>query len=554
MSSQPGSGSTPQGFATNTLATQQFLEQRATYQTAEYKAVQGAFFGPPRVKRTAPTPVQSGLTTPQEDSVADEVMREAEEHAEPPEERNLLTPFSLQDQAALEVTLGSLGVNINDQNAVQAWGQRQPTNNAEIFNMVRAYHEKVIRPEYYSLVCQLEAGLKAVDDRCFQVKKEVAWMASENRLLQKHACGLQLLTTGWPNALKPAERVYMISWMVSQVPTLVTFLKMRGYVSDHNASELERHMNVFAQDPTTVPQSEGFYSSMTLLSFKSWDTRSAFLNHYGGSSGVPVYKDESTPIHNKHLKVAPCGPQWQRKLEAPLRVILNCVNKHPEHNASSRLTILWKTLTLMAPQQDAEFHEDHTAWARLHYGQEAGEFVCRLEVVPALLAILNGPPSESDSKTTSLWEEQWYQTMWGNHAELDRMDAEAFSSAKRDAVLSGKGLQKGKGKRHWSSAAVHTSAYSPYPFELHFQVVEAVYFSWDEFCDKYRKEDRKVGDYEVATVQGRPPVGIGAELRSDHTATDFASFGATPAASTATPAHAPAPTTPPTKGGKGKGS
>ncbi|CAE7656735.1 unnamed protein product [Symbiodinium sp. CCMP2592] len=505
MSSQPGSGSTPQGFATNTLATQQFLEQRATYQTAEYKAVQGAFFDPPRVKHTAPTPVQSGLTTPQEDSVADEVMREAEEHAEPPEERNLLTPFSLQDQAALEVTLGSLGVNINDQNAVQ-------------------------------------------------VKKEVAWMASENRLLQKHACGIQLLTTGWPNALKPAERVYMISWMVSQVPALVNFLKLRGYVSDHNASELERHMNVFAQEPTTVPQSEGFYFSMTLLSFKSWDTRSAFLNHYGGSSGVPVYKDESTPIHNKHLKVAPCSPQWQRKLEAPLRVILNHVNKHPEHNASSRLTILWKTLTLLAPQQDAEFHEDQTAWARLHYGQEAGEFVCRLEVVPALLAILNGPPSESDSKTTSLWEEQWYQTMWGNHAELDRMDAEAFSSAKKDAVLSGKGLQKGKGKRHWSSSAVHTSAYSPYPFDLHFQVVEAVYFSWDEFCDKYRKEDGKVGDYEVATVQGRPPVGIGAELRSDHTATDFASFGATPAASTATPAHAPAPTTPPTKGGKGKGS
>ena len=243
MTSQPGTGS--QGFSPNTVATQQFLEQRATYQTAEYKAVQTAFFGPPRVKRSAPTPVHSGLTTPQEGTVADEVMRDAAEFAEPPEERHLLTPFSLQDQAALQVTLGTIGVDINDQNAIQAWGLQQPANNAEIFQMVRAYHEKVIRPEYYSLICQLEAGLKAVDDRCFQVKKEVAWMASENRQLQKHACGLQLLATGWPNALKPEERVYMLSWMVSQVPSLVTFLKQRGYVTDHNASELERHMNVF---------------------------------------------------------------------------------------------------------------------------------------------------------------------------------------------------------------------------------------------------------------------------------------------------------------------
>ena len=134
--------------------------------------------------------------------------------------------------------------------------------------MVRAYHEKVIRPEYYSLVCQLESGLKAVDERCFEVRKQLScWMFAENRLSRKHACGLQLLTTGWPNALAPSERVYMISWMVSQVPNLVTFLKQCGYVSDHNAAELERHMNVFSQEPTTVPQSEGFYSTITLLTF-----------------------------------------------------------------------------------------------------------------------------------------------------------------------------------------------------------------------------------------------------------------------------------------------
>ena len=515
--SQPSSGSMV--FDHNAPATKQFMEQRATYQTAEYKAVQSAFFGPPRIKRAAPTPAHSGLTTPQESTaMEDEIMEEAREFAAPEPERQLLAPFSLQDQAALSVTLGSLGVNINDQTAIQNWAQRQPANNGEIFNMVRAYHEKVIRPEYYSLVCQLEAGLKAVDERCFEVRKQLSWMSAENRLSQKHACGLQLLTTGWPNAMTPADRVYMISWMVSQVPNLVTFLKQRGYVSDHNAVELERHMNVFAQEPTTVPQGDGFYSTMTLLTFKSWDTRTAFLNHYGGNSGVPVYKDEATPVHNKHVKVAPCSPQWQRKLEAPLRVILGCVNKHPDHNATSRLTILWKTLTLMAPQQGGEFHEDAKAWARLHYGQEAGKFVGRLEVVQELFAIMQGQPSEVNAQTTTLWDEQWFQTLWGNHLELDRTDAAAFAAAKQTANSSGKGLQKGKGKRHWSSAAVHSDSYEPFPFDLNVLVVEAVYFSWDEYCDKFRKEDRKIGDYEVATIVGRPPVGAGAELRSDHTA------------------------------------
>ena len=128
------------------------------------------------------------------------------------EERQILAPFSLQDQAALSVTLGSLGVNINDQNSIQQWAHSAPKTNGDIFNMVRAYHEKVIRPEYYSLVCQLESGLKAVDERCFEVRKQLSWMFAENRLSQKHACGWQLHTTGW---------VYMISWMVSQVPNLV---------------------------------------------------------------------------------------------------------------------------------------------------------------------------------------------------------------------------------------------------------------------------------------------------------------------------------------------
>ena len=40
-------------------------------------------------------------------------------------------------------------------------------------------------------------------------------MASDNRQQQKYACGVQLLTTGWPNALPPADREYMVGWLLS---------------------------------------------------------------------------------------------------------------------------------------------------------------------------------------------------------------------------------------------------------------------------------------------------------------------------------------------------
>ena len=122
---------------------------------------------------------------------------------------------------------------------------------------------------------------------------------------------------------------------------------------------------------------------MTLLTFRAYDLRSSFLEIYGGM-GSPVYTDESTPVKGHHIKVAPCSPQWQRKLESPLRVLLSCVNSHPDHNAQIRLTILWKTLTLMEPVDGDEF-KAVKAWARLFYFEENGEFQGRLEVVRGCL-------------------------------------------------------------------------------------------------------------------------------------------------------------------------
>ena len=89
-------------------------------------------------------------------------------------------------------------------------------------------------------------------------------MTADNRLAQKLQCGLQILTTGWPTALQPSEREYLLCWMLSSVPMVQQFLQTRGFISDQTAHEFPR-----STEPVTVPQSDGFYSPMTMITFKS---------------------------------------------------------------------------------------------------------------------------------------------------------------------------------------------------------------------------------------------------------------------------------------------
>ena len=158
MSEQASSSRSP-----DPIALTQFEGVRQLFHKEDYKAVSklcwqgGAARGPP-------TPVGSGIATPAETpKPAQETM---EVDTEGDQTGELLQPFSFQSDAAIEVAAGALGVDINDQNAIPGWLAQPVTNNRQVFDMVRSYHEKVIRPEYYSLVCQIEQGLKQVNEGC----------------------------------------------------------------------------------------------------------------------------------------------------------------------------------------------------------------------------------------------------------------------------------------------------------------------------------------------------------------------------------------------------
>ena len=241
---------------------------------------------------------------------------------------------------------------------------------------------------------------------------------------------------------------------------------------------------------------------MTLLTFKSWDIRAAFLKKYGGQGGTPIYSNRTTPISGRHVRISPFTPQWQRKLEAPIRILLAALAAHPD-TTGKPVMILWKTLTIMEPQEDRDFRPDRRAWARLFYEERDRSFVGRLEVTQEFASILQSPPQQNTEEAT-LFTECWNTVLWGSQQELDKMERAAYHTAKQQGASQGYGTIFGRSRKHWSQTLLRQSEFSPYPFQLDYVSVEKVAFVWDEFCDKAGQEAEKIGDYSLATYQGKP--------------------------------------------------
>ena len=471
-----------------------FQTQRAMTQAPAVRAVQEVYWqDKAQNKRAPPTPVASAAQTPQED-------------AQPALDRpTLVQPWSLEDHTASQIVASEYGVDINQTGSVEQWLARPVQTNKDVMSLVRTYHAKVIRPEMYHLVLQLETALGKLSDDLFSTRQELAWMAADNRQSQKQHCALQIITSGWPQGMGPQAREYMITWMLQQVPSIKTFLEGRGHVDELTEDQGARWMNVFSTDPVTIPQGQDFWSGMTLLTFKSFSLRSSFLEKFGGQGGTPVYSNPTTPIQGRHVRVSPCSPQWQRKLESPLRVLISVLNQHPDYTGQT-LVILWKTLTLMQPSTDRGFNGDVQAWGRLFYSEVNGEFKGRLEITPPMKTAMGAPPANVDAEEPDLWSECWNQTIWGTQYELDRAESAAYKEARDHTATTGKGVNRGKGRRHWSQALIHNDYYSPYPFSLELSVVDQIAFCWDEYCQKTGKQEECVGDLGVATYQGKPPL------------------------------------------------
>ena len=407
-------------------------------------------------------------------------------------DRPLFNPVAMDTDSAYQLTAAEYGVDINNQAAMKTWMGAPIPNRAELLATLRAYHTAVIRPELYNLIAQVEAAFQCMDDRLFQQSRELHWMAAENRQSQKAQSALTVITSGWDPSMSPDDRLYQLNWMISQVDSIRSFLQMRGLLGTDQSYAGHHFLNVLATDPVTVPNPQG-YSTMTTLLFKSWDTRQAFMSKFGGQTGVPLWRDSQTAVTGKHIRTTPSSPQYQRKLELPLRVILDIINTAPALQGQ-QVVILWKTLTIMQPQVRSQFDSQAEAFCRLRYEEQQGTVVGILEVTQELMEIMNS--SAGDGPQTC-WHKSWNKIVWGTQYELDQADKQLLE----------RGNVKGGGKgKHWALPLIYSSYHTPYPLDLKVEQSQEIAFVWDEYCDKTGASTEKVGNYKQATVKGKPAV------------------------------------------------
>ena len=191
-------------------AVAQYAQQAMIVGQQVYQSAQQLFWEQRR-KRGPPTPAFSstGLATPSgQGDVTEGDVPAAASTTTPPSSSTtpptgLFQPVVLGDNSAYQAVAHSMGVDVNNTEAVEKWMAQPVTTRADVLHTVRHYHTAVIRPELYNLVNQIEVTLLGFDDRLLRQSRELQWMAADNRAEQTRASGLTVLLTGSLRRLSP---------------------------------------------------------------------------------------------------------------------------------------------------------------------------------------------------------------------------------------------------------------------------------------------------------------------------------------------------------------
>ena len=512
--------SSARAMADNELTIQQLRTSAATAweQTgarALYATQQHQWFEENRTRKRGPPSTHgitsSGLTTPAEPTEQEDAeMTAAETTPQPPQGQpassSLIQPLGVEKDAAYSITAAQMGVNPQDPSSYSSWMQERLSTRQEVLDTIRAYHTTVIRSEIQNVVLQVEGIIKQLDDKLLRTQDNLQWLTTECRQGQKKLSALQVITTGWSQDMSSEDRLFMLCWMFEQVEYFRNWLTTRAYKLDGDGTH-NVWLNILQCDPATPPSGDK-YSVATILTFKSWDLRQQFMTAFGGPSGTPLWRDSHTHVKGRHIRVTPSTPQSQRKLEVPIRVLLSLINES-ELLDGNQVVVLWKTLTIMKPQQAREFDEQAEAVARMHYYSSEGILKGRLEVTPALAAAMKAAAPIGASEP-DCWEHHWCRIVYGIQHELDVADQAQYLQAVQSAKGSGKGLFVGKSKRHWSAGSVYSSTDNPFPVDMVVSEANQICFVWDEYCDKFSKNDLKVGSYTQGSYKGAPKMDAGA--------------------------------------------
>ena len=404
------------------------------------------------------------------------------------------------------VIAAELGVNINDSTELNAWLDAPVASNRGLMEVLHTYHHRVMIPEMLNQTQSLQDMLQALADEVITQHNELAWMKSQEREEQRRRSGMIMVTGNWPKEWSPEERIDFLEWMLYEVPAIKQEVdQWRGRWDTEDPQSWTGYQRgtiywiILQTAPTTVKVGK-FWSTITLLVFRDFQHRQAFRTRWEGAGKNPVlYDAQGKAVQGKHIKASPGVPAYQRKFEAPLRVLLDVLNNMDEYKGTTGtpavITTLWTHLTIMAPQTAAEFDEDHEAVARMIIAEDCGSAYIKLLVTPELYGQLQTilPPTTTPGRerpAESLWERAWAK-------QFARVDEEDAAEEKAASIIRTASYNRGRGPKHWSSVLVRCEA-RPLPLPFYIEQAARIDFDWEAYCRKMNRPDKAGPKNEVA--------------------------------------------------------
>jgi hypothetical protein len=441
----------------------------------------------PYAAKAVPSPLpEDGSKVPlpnEEDGDEDKPMAEADGKEAPfftePIMKNYMdkyfntTVFAEFKKDTAEVTqaiANHMKVDLSTKEKLDAFMDHKPTN-AEVIALIHAHFDTITVPMVKIITKNIDDLFHSLSARTTALHHSLNWPAAEQRLLQKEVSRCQIVLMGFPKSMPPEARHRFVSNLIINVRELAQhMLEVRIASSDAEIQcEPERGLQLLACLPTTVTTGANTYSHITVLTSKAHYLRDYCFKHYTGNTSVPLRDDKDQAVANTHIKIQLGAQAYQRKLESILRVALRAHADYHEGSDKdhSKLTILWKTLTVLKSKKDGS--EQEAIFTAAYNPTEDGYVTCDITVSQAFNSLLN----DTNEEGRRYWDAAWDSVIRVHHHQLDQAeDFAARDSAEKDET------QSKKPKRHYADAFAKDN--SAFPLFIVWNVVESIEFDQEE--------------------------------------------------------------------------
>jgi len=335
-----------------------------------------------------------------------------------------------------------------------------------VLKLMTTFHTGITQVELKSHAMTVEVMLDIFGDKIVSMHKELTWLGKEHRTTQKQRASVQVILSGWPENCDAEERNGFIRWMCREVETLRKLLfTWYAYDVDKDPTLITHILQI---PPTTLsyPGRNGYprFSPITILTFTNFDARQEFLKTYMGWQ--PEFEWSNGHRTDKKIRTAPASPDFQRQLEVPLRTVHKVLNTAPTTKGKQFVT-LWKTLTVMEPQDQTHYDENHNACFRLEYTvhKSTGDVVAEMHITEELAKMMKlkfdtvAQKVAEDPEANTLWQSCWKNQVSGREQEVNDATVDANNTVRTEGAY-----EIGK---HWTAEFTrYTNTLFPFKIKL----------------------------------------------------------------------------------------